>query len=758
VVGNRQVPTVLLHGETGTGKGLVARVIHDSGPRAHGPFIEINCAAIPETLLEAELYGVAAGAFTGAKRAKPGLFEAASGGTLLFDEIDALPLALQGKVLTAIEAKRVRRLGAVAERAVDVKLIAATQAELSVHVREGKFRGDLYQRLAVVLLDLPPLRERGEDVWLLAEALLRQYAEAYRLPPKRLSTAAEAWLRAYPWPGNVRELNHLLERVMLLSAETIIDPDTLERWCLPRLPSGAPKALARAIRADEDDATRIAQALRHTGGNVERAARLLGFSRKAVRYRMRKYGIARVQEDAKSPRPHPAAPGVPVGPSASMGEAPGQERADRLPRWEQKLVAVLALEVTWPAAGEGEAPRYEPWTVVTRWGQLILEKVHGFGGVCLQRSPSLLLAAFGLPHTLEQLPQRAVQAALAVQRLVADAPQGEIAPDLRQAVHWGQVLVETASTNPTAGLLPVGEVLALPVRLLGRVAPGEIVVSPTVGRLVEGWFALQAREGGLGTEAYLVVGLKPRPSPLRMHSQRPLSPFVGRARELATLDALLEQATGGRGQVVGLVGEPGVGKSRLLYEFQQRLTGYPVTYLEGHCLPYGSNTPYLPMLDLLRQHCGIVEADDADTIRENVSGALQRLGMVPDAGMPYLLPLLGVPTGTDQLAGVDPKVIKARTFETLRQLLLHGSQRQPLVLAVENLHWIDPTSEDFFTSVVEHVAGARLILLLTYRPQGIGRRGSRNPTRPRSSCRRSRLRPAGGCSRPSCRRRLSPKP
>src|SRR5882724_5012559 len=227
-LGHPHVPTVLLCGETGTGKGLVARVIHDSGPRAHGPFIEINCAAIPETLLEAELYGVAAGAFTDAKRPKPGLFEAASGGTLLLDEIDALPLALQGKVLTAIEAKRVRRLGAVAERAVDVKLIAATQMHLSVRAQEGTFRGDLYQRLAVVLLDLPPLRERGDDVWLLAEALLRQYAEAYGLPPKRLSPAAEAWLCAYPWPGNVRELSHLLERVMLLSAETSVDPATLE--------------------------------------------------------------------------------------------------------------------------------------------------------------------------------------------------------------------------------------------------------------------------------------------------------------------------------------------------------------------------------------------------------------------------------------------------------------------------------------------------------------------------------------------------
>src|SRR5215813_12186488 len=145
--GNPHVPTVLLLGETGTGKGLVARVMHESGPRAGGPYVDVNCAAIPEPMLEAELFGFAAGAFTDAKRAKPGLFEAASGGTLLLDEIDALPLALQGKLLTVIEEKRVRRLGAVVERPVDVKLIVATQAEMSVLVGEGQLRGDLYQRL-----------------------------------------------------------------------------------------------------------------------------------------------------------------------------------------------------------------------------------------------------------------------------------------------------------------------------------------------------------------------------------------------------------------------------------------------------------------------------------------------------------------------------------------------------------------------------------------------------------------------------------
>src|SRR5882724_13302844 len=236
-VGSAFVPTVLLQGETGTGKGLVARVIHDSGPRAAGPFLDVNCAAIPETLLEAELFGFEAGTFTDAKRAKPGLWEAASRGTLFLDEVAELPLPLQSKLLKVIEDKRVRRLGAVTERVVDVKLMAATQPELATLVQAGRFRADLYHRLSVVLLTVPPLRERQEDILVLARHFLAQYAAAHGLHPNRLSAAAEAWLQGYDWPGNVRELSHLMERLTLFSQETIIAPDTLEELCLPRLPS-----------------------------------------------------------------------------------------------------------------------------------------------------------------------------------------------------------------------------------------------------------------------------------------------------------------------------------------------------------------------------------------------------------------------------------------------------------------------------------------------------------------------------------------
>ena len=271
-VGHAAVPTVLLQGETGTGKGLVARLIHDSGPRAPGPFIEVNCAAIPDPLLEVELFGVEAGAFTDAKRTKPGLFEAASGGTLFLDEIAALPLALQGKCLTAIEAKRVRRVGAVVEQPVDVKLIAATQVELTAQVPAGRFRADLYHRLAVVVLELPPLRVRGDDILMLARAFLQRYSAAYGVSPQRLSKAAEAWLLGYPWPGNVRELSHLLERVVLLKPATVIDPESLARRCLPQPGSAAPVDARLPSRPDASlgESERLAEALRRAAAILPR--------------------------------------------------------------------------------------------------------------------------------------------------------------------------------------------------------------------------------------------------------------------------------------------------------------------------------------------------------------------------------------------------------------------------------------------------------------------------------------------------------
>jgi DNA-binding NtrC family response regulator len=434
-VGSPHVPTVLLQGETGTGKGLVARVIHESGPRAPGQFIEVNCAAIPDTMLEAELFGFEAGAFTDAKHAKPGLFEAALEGTLFLDEIDALPLALQGKLLTAIETKRVRRLGAVVEQAVDVKLIAATNAILPEAMATGRFRADLYHRLAVVVLILPPVRARRADVLVLAEAFMQHYTSAHGVPSKRLSATAQARLREYRWWGNVRELAHVMERVTLLHVGNEVDAETLMQLCSQPMVE-RPAAVVPLLREPASEvvlpaeAIEIRQALVQTGGNVAQAARLLGVSRDTVRYRMQRYGIAR-------PRPQPPPPPMPLHqPGADFPEPPAlgegreghvpTEPADALtpprtrqerkpsasgtavlqsgmhdatiesnlptpaPAWEQKPVAVLALEVTWPEASRLESPRYDPWTEMARWEQAIVDKVQGFGGVLLQRMPALL--------------------------------------------------------------------------------------------------------------------------------------------------------------------------------------------------------------------------------------------------------------------------------------------------------------------------------------------------------------------------------
>jgi DNA-binding NtrC family response regulator/tetratricopeptide (TPR) repeat protein len=754
------VPTVLLQGETGTGKGLVARVMHDSGPRAQGPFIEVNCAAIPDTLFEAELFGVEAGAFTDAKHAKPGLFEAASGGTLFLDEIDALPLPLQGKCLTAIEAKRVRRVGAVVEHPIDIKLIAATQVALNGQVLAGRFRADLYHRLAVVVLELPPLRLRGDDILVLVRAFLQQQGVAYGVGPQRLSKAAEAWLLGYHWPGNVRELSHLLERVALLETAMVIDPESLSRRCLP--PS-VPDATAVSLDTPSSgeplhEAARLAEALRQSGGNLAAAARLLGMSRGGLRHRLHKYGLTRPSRHHSSPLvrketsakdmspPSTTRPTVspsrgaeqPVVPSPQGGEGQGEgasarrdERHVGLTRepspapaagWEPKPVAVLAIEATWPDMSAAGAGPYEPWTVASRWEQRIAEKVAGFGGVILQGSPSLLLVGFGLPQTLEQLPHRAVQAALAIRRLAAEAraSTGEVAgPVVRLAGHLGTLLVAAETGVPPGRWLAVGETLALPVRLLGHAAPGEVLVSASMARQTDGWVEVQTRPLSSGAEpllAHTVIGLLPRQAALTGSGRRARTPFLGRAHELVALQAALAQVEGGRGQVVGVVGEPGMGKSRLLAEWRQSLTAYAVTCLEGHCWSYGSATPYLPVLDLLRGQFGITPADGAEGIVEKVHRGLQAVGLTPDDWAPYLLHLLGVPVGIEWVADVGPESLKAKTFEVLRQLILHGSQQRPVVLAVEDLHWMDPTSEAWLTSLVERLPGASIMCLATYRP------------------------------------------
>ncbi|HEX3275326.1 MAG TPA: sigma-54 dependent transcriptional regulator, partial [Gemmatimonadales bacterium] len=222
-----ETPPVLITGETGTGKGLVARTIHGGSGRAGRPFIEVNCTAIPATLMEAELFGHERGAFTDAKESRMGLFEAAEGGFLFLDEVGDLELSLQGKLLKAVEERTVRRVGGTRDRKIDVRILAATNRELARDAQQERFRRDLYFRLAVIILHLPPLRERGEDVLILAQHYLDRFNAKYGKGVRRIDQRAQEQLLSYPWPGNVRELSHVIERAVLWSRGTVLDPEQL---------------------------------------------------------------------------------------------------------------------------------------------------------------------------------------------------------------------------------------------------------------------------------------------------------------------------------------------------------------------------------------------------------------------------------------------------------------------------------------------------------------------------------------------------
>jgi transcriptional regulator with PAS, ATPase and Fis domain len=277
--------TTCLQGESGTGKEVVARFIHATSPRRRGPFLAINCAALPEALLESELFGFERGAFTGAQHSKPGQIELASGGVLFLDEVTEMSLPAQAKVLRVLQEREFFRLGGTRPIKVNVRVIAATNQNLRNAVAQGRFREDLYYRINVFDIRMPPLRERGHDILLLAHSVLEEFARANGCPPVQLTSGAEDALLNYYWPGNVRELRNVLERAVIVCDGHLVDAEHLSlavREDTPSLESTDVSALERQA---------IAQALRVVAGNKARAARQLGLSRTQLYSRLRKYGL-----------------------------------------------------------------------------------------------------------------------------------------------------------------------------------------------------------------------------------------------------------------------------------------------------------------------------------------------------------------------------------------------------------------------------------------------------------------------------------
>lgn len=290
-------PTVLINGETGTGKDVAARMLHLSCMSRDKPFVHVDCASLPAELIESELFGHERGAFTSAQSSRCGLIEAAEDGTLFLDEIGELPLALQAKLLNVLERRVVRRVGSTKERPVAARFIAATNRNLQQMVIEGRFRPDLYYRLNVLHVVMPPLRERGDDIVLLARHFASQTEKRYGLPARQFSRDALELMRGYTWPGNVRELKHQISRAVLLSRGDLIGGHDLAIAIEPALSQMSQTSQVRfdsqaaGITLDEAEKRLIENALKQANHNVSEAARLLGITRMAIRYRMEKHGI-----------------------------------------------------------------------------------------------------------------------------------------------------------------------------------------------------------------------------------------------------------------------------------------------------------------------------------------------------------------------------------------------------------------------------------------------------------------------------------
>jgi DNA-binding NtrC family response regulator/ABC-type dipeptide/oligopeptide/nickel transport system ATPase component len=726
--GIRRLPPLLIHGETGTGKGLLARAIHRAGPRAQGPFVDVNCAAIPETLLEAEMFGFERGAFTDARQAKAGLFQAAEGGTIFLDEVGLLPESLQAKLLKVLEERAVRRLGSTRIEPVDVWILTATNEDLATATRERRFREDLYHRLAVLTLSLPPLRERGQDVLKLADHFLAQACADYDLPSKAFAADARAALLAYRWPGNVRELSNAIERVALLAEAPLV---TAEMLGLPEAPTPGPApaaTLEAPLRLDDAvgnvEREHLHRALEANRWNVSRAAAQLGISRNTIRYRMEKHGL-RPGTAAAAARPSavgtearsesasvPAARKSALGPAAAFSaphtsQAPSSSPALSVVRWERRRITLLRAALA-PVPTAGTRP------YGSRGPEVLVEKVKSFGGRVEELSPTGIVAAFGL-EPIEDAPRHAAHAAMAIRKAAERVDGGEDdQAEIRLAIHVGQYLVGQVGGIAQIDLDAKREASTVLDALVTAAEPNTILVSEAAEPFLKRGFELAPAEsrGRVPGSAYRLAGRGRVGGVLSRRTAK----FVGRREDLEFLENRLASAMAGHGQVVGMVGEAGIGKSRLIVEFRQRIRQKPVTYLEGRCVSYGSAMPYLPILAMLRQNFGIAGVHSADTITEKVRAGLTAVGMDPDEWIPYLLQLLGAKSGEEKLATLSPEAVKARTLEALRQLILHGSRNRPINFVLEDLHWIDKTSEEWVAALVETLAGTPVLFLATYRP------------------------------------------
>ncbi len=698
---SRRLPTLLIQGETGTGKGLLARAAHNTSSRSPQPFIDADCVAIPETLLEAELFGFERGAFTDAKQAKLGLFQAANGGTMFLDEVGLLPRTFQAKLLKVVEERGVRRLGSTRVDVLDLWVIAATNVDLGAATRDGRFREDLYHRLAAMTIYMPPLRERGTDILLLAGHYLARACAEYHLPLKVLTKEAQAALMAYSWPGNVRELANMLERVALLSGDvSVITPDLLGLYPQPEPAKGLREPTRSQLKVSVEgfEREKLRAVLQDTGWNISLAAVRLGLPRNTLRYRIAKLDL------------HPRKTRVLLAPGRKplgrIGEESGGGGSNGSPStevaiWPPRRGIYLSASASQESADPDE---------VSRLLESVAEKVRRFGGRVDMMTRSEVLASFGFDDSWHEAPACAANAALAVQKasIHGYTNGSDRALTMRFTLRASRAKMDglpdtDRSRLKVAGMLPE------------RVNPPGILVAADAARLLRSQFELEpvvALEEG-EDQLYRLVGR--RQVGRHLPGEAP-APFVGREHELAILDGLLDEVEQSRGQAVGIVGEPGVGKSRLLHEFRQQAVRRGFVFREARYVPSSGAMSHDALHQMLQQAYEIRDDDSPEISCEKVRQGVEDAGLDPDEWAPYLLRAAGISTGTERLAGLSREVIKMRTAEALRRITVERSRNAPLVLALDDLHLAGRPAEEFLLQINHELPGSRVLLLATYRP------------------------------------------
>src|SRR6266542_4123109 len=523
----RRLPSVLLQGETGSGKGLVARMLHRVGPRARAPFVDLNCAAMPEHLVESELFGYERGAFTDARRSKPGLFLTAHRGVIFLDEIGELTESTQAKLLKVLEEGVVRRLGATATEPADVWVISATNADLETAVRQRTFREDLYHRLAVLTLRLPPLRERGRDVILLAARFLNQACTEYGLSPKKLTPEAEERILRYPWPGNVRERDNVTASMLELRGS-------------PEAPRAAQAPVPASASLEEAMRDHLLAALEQTRWNISQTAALLDISRNTVRARIDRFGLRPSPgRAAKSRRSPPAPSTVPVSADAPAARRSPAPTGPAVPiRWDSRRITFLRARLL--RSGDDEL-----LLEAHRALDVVLEKAQSFGGHIEELSPQGIGTVFGL-DPVEDAPRRAAHAAMAIQKAAERGRrEGAQGFTVKTGIHVGEVLVGHDRVGPRIDAESERGHWTTLDRMLGDAGPGITLVSDSARPFLERRFELVS-ELGLSLSAHRLQGRERA----GLAPEGQMAGFVGRGLELSLLTSRLAATKAGNGQVV----------------------------------------------------------------------------------------------------------------------------------------------------------------------------------------------------------------